>query len=571
MSILCHAPATHPAQQSGAVLLVTSILLFLLTLVTVNTLNNSFFELQVVTNYQDQELALEAAESALRDAENWLTNQIDRIEPNSGGSKGIWNLDSPPPVKSDIWWKKAQVFGENDVQQTLNYLSEQPRYIIEEISYDPTLFQATYRITARAKGSTPNSTVILQEEYKQIYMNIISMQGTWPVNMVGIAPDASFAMCFSNACDYYLFDLIGPPRPGKPASINFQAYGLFGNMFMLMDVLPSGVDMADFMVNYLPMPIPPFIGSIVKKPIEKALDKILPNNTDISHINIETYGMMNMMGVMDMAGSINNKICVNSPYGMNMGMFMDPGMSGTDFNFDLILGEIGAEGTVTLPMMPDWMFGGSGGKGNDTYEINFGNGFSFFGVNCCNGLFIGDAAGNDTYIIDMGTTKYPNSGGDMVMIMDMIGDDNYTINTNVGGGEDSLLMSCSMFPIPDMFCFMGVMVDMMGKMMGKMDMVFLADMAGKGFDVNPFSNKSPSTGLGLKFGMFSFSFYFKMPRFDLGTKTVKVFGIPVQIVTDPIAYALGVFPMGIGRQHTNPVATEHCSDLPERLSWRELG
>lgn len=174
------------------------------------------------------------------------------------------------------------------------------------------------------------------------------------------------------------------------------------------------------------------------KLMENMMGAFLPGGTNIRNLNIRMRGGMNMMMFADMPGEGNN-VCINQSGMMNMAMIMDPGMSGTKM---CAKSDDGTEVCMDIPGFPDWISGKPGalGAGNDAYRIRMRNA-KVFGMDVGgNFVGIGDAAGNDTYVIGTGgPDEKLKVGMDMVMTMDMTGNDSYRIFT--GGSDEGGFMS----------------------------------------------------------------------------------------------------------------------------------
>ena len=75
-----HTPHDNPClhssakTQQGAVLIFGLILLLALTLIGISSMQGSVFNEKMAGNSRDRNFAFQAAESALRDGELWLTN-----------------------------------------------------------------------------------------------------------------------------------------------------------------------------------------------------------------------------------------------------------------------------------------------------------------------------------------------------------------------------------------------------------------------------------------------------------------------------------------------------------------
>jgi type IV pilus assembly protein PilX len=210
--------------QSGVVLVISLIMLLALTLIGVTSSSVTGLEEKMSANTKDMNLAFQAAEAALRDAENNLTAQpvFTRGTSNSNqGTGGYYSLlnndetmipqqkDPSPrvtqpqndttvnslPFYSSVDWygTKVMTYPKNGANSLVG-LSHPPVYIIEElsskfsgsaaatggagsslgggssaISKPKTSRDLIYRITAHGWGSNANSVVTVQSTNKATY------------------------------------------------------------------------------------------------------------------------------------------------------------------------------------------------------------------------------------------------------------------------------------------------------------------------------------------------------------------------------------------------------------------
>ena len=160
-------------RQRGVVLVTGLIFLVILTLFGVTALTNTLLEERMAGNTRDQEVAFQAAEAALRDAETFLEAAT---LPSFDGSNGLYSHEaSPAPAWSAINWVNARVYMNVDFADKT---ADSPRYIIEEqpAAPDPggslaageALDEArVYLITARGVGANANTRVVLETAYKR--------------------------------------------------------------------------------------------------------------------------------------------------------------------------------------------------------------------------------------------------------------------------------------------------------------------------------------------------------------------------------------------------------------------
>jgi type IV pilus assembly protein PilX len=198
-------------KQQGSVLLVSLVFLLLLTIAGVSAMNVTSLEERMAGNYRDQDLAFQAAESALLEAEQWIASQSRENLVNAGytnpacsgtfcfsnpGQSGLhfhgeFQASSTPAsdctpgiVKeweiAGVWdWGSSSAYRVADSQ--LEGTVGDARYIIEfrcfmaKDASNPTpelddfaQWTPAYRITALASGKSTNSQVMLQSVYKKI-------------------------------------------------------------------------------------------------------------------------------------------------------------------------------------------------------------------------------------------------------------------------------------------------------------------------------------------------------------------------------------------------------------------
>lgn len=181
-----------PARQRG-ISLVTTLVLMLATLglgVAVMSVNS--MEERLIANTKDRDLALQAAEAALRDGEQDVSSNISSSTAFSDICAG--GLCTPPSQRDALgalaslavddprlgfdWAVDAKVrrYGQYTGSAEFPSVAEQPRYVIEKFSVlgaplgeslllgsEPPGFG--YRITARGVGARSETVVVLQSIY----------------------------------------------------------------------------------------------------------------------------------------------------------------------------------------------------------------------------------------------------------------------------------------------------------------------------------------------------------------------------------------------------------------------
>ena len=165
----------HPtmAAHRGATLLVSMVLLLLMSAAALTALKAVKTEERMAGNLQDSYLAFQAAEAALREAEELLA-QPDL--PPFGASEGHYRFDQAGiPTPFAFTNANARQYGRD-----LDGVSRRPLYILEQLEggaeqgaslvigtrYGPE-WRTTYRITALGFGGSALTRVVLQTTYRR--------------------------------------------------------------------------------------------------------------------------------------------------------------------------------------------------------------------------------------------------------------------------------------------------------------------------------------------------------------------------------------------------------------------
>ena len=168
-------------RQSGAVLIVSLMILVLLTLIGLTAIQASTVQERIAGNSRSLDLAFQAAEAALREGEDRLDNPSVPLTHGSIAGWYRWNNTTTPPT-----WRTPAIW--NDSSKTrMTYtlgadqgwsVAQAPQFAIEELppmpdiggSLDgaaPMSEDMMYRISARGFGGNTNTTVILQTTYRR--------------------------------------------------------------------------------------------------------------------------------------------------------------------------------------------------------------------------------------------------------------------------------------------------------------------------------------------------------------------------------------------------------------------
>jgi len=165
-------------KQAGAVLFVSLIMLLIMTLLGISGMQTTILEEKMAGNFKDRNMSLQAGESALREAEEYL--RATTVLPSfTGGTLGHYQ---PTAAGAARWDDSVTDWSDtaNDVVAytgTLTDIATSPAYIIEELPPVPesggsleagvAVEARYYRITTRAVGGTDTAVVMLQSTYKR--------------------------------------------------------------------------------------------------------------------------------------------------------------------------------------------------------------------------------------------------------------------------------------------------------------------------------------------------------------------------------------------------------------------
>jgi len=175
-------------QQSGISLVIVMIFLVILSGLAIIVMQGSTFSSRIAANEADRTLAFQAAEAALRDAENDINgNKFDgatpcsttpatcRAEMISWGDgfdttcdlgRCIPNATLPNWEDSTMWDTtsvKSVVYGTYTGATALPVVNRQPRYILEYFKQGD---YAVYRVTAVGFGANDSTRAMLQSAVK---------------------------------------------------------------------------------------------------------------------------------------------------------------------------------------------------------------------------------------------------------------------------------------------------------------------------------------------------------------------------------------------------------------------
>lgn len=160
--------------QSGAALVISLIMLTILTILGVASMQEGTMQERMAGNARNSILALQAAEAALRDGEDYVAST--EVPGPFDGTEGLY---PPAGAANDPIWEQIDWTDNNAVRTvTVQGVSENPRYIIERLSGisfggvhlagdEPLPAGAVYRVTALGTGMTGEASVMIQSTYRR--------------------------------------------------------------------------------------------------------------------------------------------------------------------------------------------------------------------------------------------------------------------------------------------------------------------------------------------------------------------------------------------------------------------
>lgn len=171
-------------KQQGAALITALSILLVLTILGIATVSTTVLQERMAGNARDYEVAFEAAETAMRQAETDINGMTDVASFDSTGSAGLFSK----AYVGNAWetnsnWTTAKI------DSSVTNVGQQPKYIIQELDatvtdkpqeqieatgYQPGNVEASnnvkvFQITVRGYGLSAKSRVMLQSYYAKAF------------------------------------------------------------------------------------------------------------------------------------------------------------------------------------------------------------------------------------------------------------------------------------------------------------------------------------------------------------------------------------------------------------------
>lgn len=167
-------------RQNGSVLIISLIVMLILTILGVSGMKSSVLEEKMAGNVRDKQLAFQAAEATLREAEKYIDANVVSITAfDTDGSDGLYDM-TQQKLWENVNWDSTDSLEYTDFNSSYEITSP-PRFVIQHLASQKNSIdelnldnygQGTgagrvemFLITARATGISGNTRVTLQTTY----------------------------------------------------------------------------------------------------------------------------------------------------------------------------------------------------------------------------------------------------------------------------------------------------------------------------------------------------------------------------------------------------------------------
>ena len=179
-----HRNLGYPDNQRGWVLVVGLVILVMLTILSIALMKTTRLEEKMAGATRDMNLSFQAAETALRRAENFIESQtVESIFDTTG--EGVYNQETDEPANpfTSNWddTDSKAMFADED--EALQGVSLSPRYMIKKLKKmggstltitgygddDATPRPTVFRVTVRGTGGTNDRATLLRSHYSKVF------------------------------------------------------------------------------------------------------------------------------------------------------------------------------------------------------------------------------------------------------------------------------------------------------------------------------------------------------------------------------------------------------------------
>ena len=172
----------HPDNQRGWVLVVGLVILVMLTILAMALMKTARLEEKMAGATRDMNLSFQAAETALRGAENFIESQAEEsIFDASTNEIYSQTDDEPENLFTEASWvdENSRAMFDDEVE-ALQGVSLSPRYMIKKLEKigsnltitgygDDNTAPTVFRVTVRGTGGTNNRATLLRSHYSKVF------------------------------------------------------------------------------------------------------------------------------------------------------------------------------------------------------------------------------------------------------------------------------------------------------------------------------------------------------------------------------------------------------------------
>jgi len=173
----------HPDNQRGWVLVVGLVILVMLTILSMALMKTARLEEKMAGATRDMNLSFQAAETALRGAENFIESQTEEsIFITTANEFYSQEDDEPDDLFTEVWDDENSKAMFADEDEALQGVTLSPRYMIKKLKKigesnltitgygdDDAPRPTVFRVTVRGTGGTNDRATLLRSHYSKVF------------------------------------------------------------------------------------------------------------------------------------------------------------------------------------------------------------------------------------------------------------------------------------------------------------------------------------------------------------------------------------------------------------------
>jgi len=163
-------------RQHGAALVVSLLLLAVMTILALSASQTTRLQERMAGNARDMDVAFQAGEAGVRNAEAWIDGQAAQPQTCSAAPCTVFQAGIFPPdmaTATDTWWTtNGQPYG--TAAKEMSSANADPIFVVEEAAFlkddltegnGPPSGRVFYRTYAGAQGATDSARVVVQTTF----------------------------------------------------------------------------------------------------------------------------------------------------------------------------------------------------------------------------------------------------------------------------------------------------------------------------------------------------------------------------------------------------------------------